>query len=84
MTDGECLYVEGMPNGGKMECRYSEASRREVAQYYRDWSNARSSQTQAATSSEPEEEPTYTIDGNEVDNPLQESMSNGTCVVSGY
>lgn len=84
MTNDECLYVEGMPNGGKMECRYSEASRREVARYYRDWSSAQSSRTQAAASSGAGEEPTYTIDGEEVDNPLQESVSNGTCVVSGY
>ena len=85
ITDGKCLYIEGMPNGGTMECRYSEASRKEVSRFYRDWANAQSSGTQAGiSSSDGSPEPTYTIDGQEVENPLGESMKNGTCVISGY
>jgi len=85
ITDGKYLYIEDMPSGGTMECRYSEASRKAVAQFYRDWANAESSGTQASvSSSDGSPEPTYTIDGKEVENPLGESMKNGTCVVSGY
>ena len=85
LTDGKCLYIEDMPRGGKMECRYSEESRKAVAQFYRDTASAKSSGTQARISlSDGKQELKYTIDGKEVKNPLQESLNNGTCVVSGY
>lgn len=85
IIDGECLYIEEMPNKGKMECRYSEESRKAVAQYYRDLAGAESFGTKANTSAGTgKSEITYTIDGKEVKNPLQECMNDGTCVVSGY
>ncbi len=85
IVDGKCLYVEGMPNGGKMECRYSEESRKAVAQYYRDTANAQSSRTEVRLSLDSgKQETKYTINGKEVANPLQESMNSGACVISGY
>ncbi len=85
IVDGKCLYIEDMPNGGTMECRYSEASRKAVAQFYRDWANAQSSGTQARiASTDGRPAPTYAIDGKEVANPLGESMKKGACVISGY
>ena len=85
IADGKCLYIEDMPRGGKMECRYSEASRKAVAQFYRDTANAKSSGTQVRISlSDGKQERKYTIDGKEVTNPLQASLDNGTCVTSGY
>ncbi len=42
LVDGKCLYIEEMPNGGKMECMYSVESRKAVAQYYRNLANAQS------------------------------------------
>ncbi|MBD3649112.1 MAG: hypothetical protein HUJ31_17055, partial [Pseudomonadales bacterium] len=34
-VDGKCVYVEQMPNGGKLECHYPEDARVAVASYYR-------------------------------------------------
>lgn len=87
LVDGKCLYIEEMPNGGKMECRYSVESRKAVAQYYRDIANAQSSGTKVELSlgdKKQEAKYTYTINGKEVENPLQECLDNGTCTISGY
>lgn len=35
IIDGKCNYIEQMPNGGKMECKFSENERMAVAQYYK-------------------------------------------------
>jgi hypothetical protein len=45
IIDGKCLYVEQMPGGGKMECRYTESERKAVAQYYKDVAAAQSAGT---------------------------------------
>ncbi len=87
LVDGKCLYTEEMPNGGKLECRYSVESRKAVAQYYRDLANAQSSGTKVELSlgdKKQESKITYTINGKKIENPLQECMNNGTCTVSGY
>lgn len=81
--DGKCQYVEQMPNGGKMDCSYTEYERRAVAQYYLDLAAAESVGT-SVTSDGIETTAEYTIDGNVVANPLAEAMENGTCVISGY
>ena len=83
IVDGKCEYTEGMPNGGKLECHYSPESRKAVAQYYRDLSNSDSSGTKVSLSGEVQKT-TYTIDGKEVENPLQECLKNGECLISGY
>jgi hypothetical protein len=87
LVDGKCLYIEEMPNGGKMECRYSVESRKAVAQYYRNIAKAQSSGTKVELSlgyKKQEAKYTYTINGKEVENPLQECLDNGTCTISGY
>ena len=82
---GKCNYVEQMPNGGKMECKYSESERVVVAQYYKDVANAESVGTSfSADLGSGEQKATYTINGKVVDNPLQEAMTSGACVISGY
>lgn len=83
IVDGKCNYVEEMPNNGKMECNYSESMRKAVAQYYRDVAAAESVGTEIQVGEE-ETKTTYTIDGIEVENPLQEAIDNGQCVISGY
>ena len=81
---GKCNYVEQMPNGGKMECKYSESERMAVAQYYEDVANAESVGTSlSADLGSGEQKATYTINGKMVDNPLQEAMTSGACVISG-
>lgn len=82
---GKCNYIEQMPNGGKMECKYSESERMAVAQYYKDVANAESVGTSfSADLGSGEQKATYTINGKVVDNPLQEAMTSGACVISGY
>ena len=85
MTNGKCVYVEGMPNGGKMECKYSKDSLPSIAQYYRDTANADSSKvTVSGSKTDSTPKIVYKINGKSVDNPLQECMNNGDCVISGY
>ncbi len=87
IVDGKCLYIEEMPGGGKMECRYSDEERKAVAQFYRDIANAQSSGANikmSMSNDKLEVKSTYTINGKEVENPLQECMENGTCTISGY
>ncbi len=82
---GRCNYVEQMPNGGKMECKYSESERIAVAQYYRDLATAESWGTGLNVNlGDGKPKTTYTINGKVVDNPLQEVMNSGACVISGY
>jgi hypothetical protein len=81
----KCNYIEQMPNGGKMECKYSESESMVVAQYYKDVANAESVGTSfSADLGREEQKATYTINGKVVDNPLQEVMTSGACVISGY
>lgn len=82
---GKCDYVEQMPNGGKMECKYTESERKTLAQYYRDVAAAESVGTSVnANLGSGEQKTTYTINGKVVANPLQEAMNSGACVISGY
>lgn len=80
---GICLYVEEMPNGGQMNCRYDPELRTAIAQYYRDVAAAKTTAVDAQVN-EDRIRATYTIDGKEVENPLQEAMTNGQCDISGY
>ena len=85
MTNGKCVYVEGMPNGGKMKCKYSKDSLPSIAQYYRNTANAGSSEVNVSISQTDSKPKTiYKINGKPVDNPMQECMNNGDCVISGY
>jgi len=82
---GKCNYIEQMPNGGKMECKYTENERKAVSQYYKDVEAAESFGTGTNVDlGSGKQKTTYTIDGKEVENPLQEAMNNGVCVISGY
>lgn len=83
-SETECTFTEGMPNGLLMTCTFSEESRKSVASYYRALAGAESFGTKTSQSLDNDDEQTtsYTINGEEVENPLQASMENGTCVVS--
>jgi len=80
---GICLYVEEMPNDGQMNCRYNPELRTAIAQYYRDVAAAKTTDVDAQVT-EDRIRATYMIDGKEVENPLQEAMTTGQCVISGY
>jgi len=85
LVNGKCQYTEEMPNNGKMDCEYSESLRKAVAQYHRDLVIAESAETIVEADLENSDiKITYTIDGKEVENPLQEATTNGQCIISGY
>jgi hypothetical protein len=85
LVDGKCHYVEQMPNGGKMDCKYTESERAVAAQYYIDVALAESTDSQTDIDLESgEQETTYKINDKVVDNPLEEFMNTGVCVISGY
>ena len=85
LIDGKCNYVEEMPNGGKMECKYTESQRIAVAQYYKEATNAESVGTSISASlGSDQTQTTYTIDDKVVENPLAEAMNSGVCIISGY
>jgi len=85
LINGKCNYVEQMPNGGKMECKFTESMKIAVAKYYKDVAVAESVGTSVNADMESgKQKTTYTIDGKVVENPLQEAIENGVCVISGY
>ena len=85
IIDGKCVYLEEMPNGGQMECKYTESFGKVIAQYYRDSFAAESMEFSININlGSGELTSTYIIDGKEVENPLQEALDSGVCVVSGY
>lgn len=85
LVNSKCQYTEEMPNNGRMDCEYSESMRKAVAQYYIDVAAAESAGTSfKADLGSGKVETKYTIDGKEVENPLQEAMETGVCVISGY
>jgi len=85
MIDGKCNYVEQMPGDGKMECKYTESVRKTAAQYYKDIEEAESSTFETNINLGTGEQKTkYTIDGKEVENPMQEAIDTGICIILGY
>src|SRR6056297_599448 len=74
-ADGLCEYKEEMPGDGLMTCTYSEKTREVIAQYYKD---------QSLSSSFAGTNTMYVLNGKSVENPLDEAMKNGDCIISGY
>lgn len=82
---GKCVYREQMPNGGEMECNYAESERVAVAKYYKNLAAAESASTSLETNlTSGEQKVAYTINGKDVENPLQEAINSKICVISGY
>lgn len=86
LVENKCNYIEQMPNGGKMTCRYSQAQREAAANYYKlTASDSGSASTETKTDPTSGKAVTITkVDGKEVESPLTTYMSDGTCVISGY
>ena len=82
----KCAYTEQMPNGGKMECAYTDSLRKAVAKYYSDLEAAQAAgkSTGETVHIAPGGKTRYTIDGKEVENPLQTALDSGQCKISGY
>lgn len=82
---GKCLYIEEMPNGGRMECRFSSDQRKAAAQYYRTTLSAESIRTKSKIDPSTGKTITTTIvDGKAIRNVLMEALNNGDCVILGY
>lgn len=88
LKDGGCNYYQDLPNNGSLECKYSESSRKAIANYHEDFPNVSSyglsAQASPNKSGEQEINKTYTLNGKEVKNPLQKSIEIGECEIKGY
>ena len=86
LVENKCNYIEQMPNGGKMTCKYTQAQREAAANYYKlTATDSGSVSTETRTDPATGESKTITkVDGKEVENPLNAYLIDGTCVISGY
>ncbi len=85
MVDGKCNYTEQMPNNGRMDCKYTESMLGAIVSYHKDLASAEDFGMELQSDSNSgAPKVTYTIDGKEVENPLQEALDTGMCVISGY
>ena len=77
----KCLYIEEMPNGGRMECRFFKHERKELAEYYKQYieleATAKSREFRMSNA-----KAVAIFDGKELESP--ELFSTGACVVFGY
>ena len=84
IVNGKCSYTEEMPNNGRMNCNYTEDLRKAAAQYYESLTNAESFGGHISSNLVDKPTTTYTINGKQVDNPVQEALDSGQCVIVGY
>ena len=92
LKNGICVYIEEMPDSGKMVCNYKEKDLKKRALYYRQISKAAPSSVNVklVTGVTPEGQPTfitnkvYMLDGKQIENPLAECFQNGDCKIVGY
>ena len=87
LKNGNCIDFQQMPNGGRMDCAYTETMRKAVAKYVREVNAAMAAGKSigGGTRGKLGSMKSYsTIDGKEVDNPLQMAIENGQCKISGY
>ncbi len=86
LVDNKCNYIEQMPNGGQMNCKYTQTQREAAANYYK-LTATDSGNVSSETKTDPvtgESKTVTIINGKEVENPLNTYMMDGTCVISGY
>lgn len=79
----KCRFIETMPNGGSMDCSLSESFRLAAAAYYTDAAKATSAGTSVHFDSDGNKI-TYTVNDNQVDNPIQAALDVGECKIVGY
>jgi len=82
----KCAYIEEMPNWGQMQCKYTEVQRKIAAKYYNYISNLNGNTftTKVTGFLGSWVEATSTVDGEEIENPLQTYLNDWTCTISGY
>lgn len=85
IIDGKCRYIEEMPNDGQMECNYSEEDRLIAAAAHKEFAETGSARAEiGGTTATGESQAESTIGNERRENPLQEFLDNGVCVISGY
>lgn len=85
LENGACHYIQKMPNGGQMECYWSEDDRKAVANYMRKMAQADTVGASANTDLETgQTTSSHRLDGEPVVNPIAQAMANGQCKISGY
>jgi len=87
IVNDKCSYEEQMPNGGIMNCSYTEEMRKVVAQFYRDTGNSASISAEVKVDTDEEKndiETTYTLNGKLLKNPVQEALETEECVITSY
>ena len=85
MTGDKCKYVEQMPGDMEMVCEYTEDMRNAMADMYELLDSGASMGTSSSTDmGAGETTTTYTIDGKEVENPLEEAINSGQCTIPTY
>lgn len=77
-ADGNCLTHEQMPSNTHMECHLNEYFRKAVAVYTRNLQTAKEKSTRIRISGDKTEVITR-LDGEVVENPLQEALDKGYC-----
>lgn len=88
IVENNCYYLEQMPNDGQMECHLDESTRLKIAQFYKDFDQAKNISVEISGELSPDGvdvETKEVVDGQEIlENPLQEALDNGMCEISGY
>ncbi len=87
MKNEKCNYVVTMPKGGKMDCNFPQDKLKDMTDYFNNstrYKNARIKSSTRFVDGKPVTTNKYFIEGKEIRNPMQESLDNGECVVSGY
>lgn len=80
-VEGKCNYTEQMPNGGKMECKYSLSDLSKTVKYYSGLNESSSLSFSATLGGSSVS--SQTNDQNSK-NSVQDALSNGVCVISVY
>jgi len=78
-VNSDCVLTEQMPNNGKMTCTLRNEDLGPLAMYYEDIALASSVETNYQNG-----KAGYKINDKVVENPLQEFLTDGTCVITGY
>jgi len=88
-ADDTCVWIQTMPNGGKMKCNLSGDMQNAVAHYLKSQTENTKSQSVSTTKikidfATGKSKSTSYVDGKEASNPIQTALAKGQCVISGY
>lgn len=89
VKEGKCMYTEEMPNGGRMDCAYTESMRKAIAKQFREIDRAQAGGKSVGFRSTVDtktgtQKSLTVIDGKESENPLQAALETKQCKISGY